>query len=172
MIIALGNDHIVTDVKIQISNYLKAHGHKVIDVGTYDNTRTHYPIYGLEVANLVRDKKADLGVVLCGTGVGISTAADKNKDIRAALVNTVTASKYAREHLNANVIGFGGAVVGEHLAEEIVGAFINTEFKNEPEDIKIVDKINALEKDNPEQHDNPDFFDKELELWDKGYYHD
>ena len=66
MIIALGNDHIVTDTKIKISEMLKAMGHKVIDVGTYDHTRTHYPIYGLRVANLVRDGKADYGVVLCG----------------------------------------------------------------------------------------------------------
>ena len=93
MIIALGNDHIVTDVKMQISDFLKAQGHKVIDVGTYDNTRTHYPIYGLKVADLVRDGKADLGVVLCGTGVGISTACDKNVGVRAALVGDVVTAK-------------------------------------------------------------------------------
>lgn len=172
MIIALGNDHIVTDVKMQISDALKTEGHTVIDVGTHDHTRTHYPIYGLEVADLVRDGKADLGVVLCGTGVGISTAADKNQGIRAALVSDVVTAKYAKEHLNANVIGFGGAVVGEHLAEEIVNTFINAKFFNDETDKKIIAKIDALESDNPKQHDNPHFFDHEMQLWNKGYYHD
>lgn len=79
MIISIGNDHIVTDVKIQLSNFLKAQGHTVIDEGTYDTTRTHYPIYGKRVAEDVADGRADLGVVLCGTGIGISTAADKNE---------------------------------------------------------------------------------------------
>ncbi|GKS81354.1 galactose-6-phosphate isomerase [Ligilactobacillus pabuli] len=172
MIIALGNDHIVTGTKIQISDFIKSLGHEVIDVGTYDNTRTHYPIYGLKVADLVRDGKADLGVVLCGTGVGISTAADKNTGIRAALVNDVTTAKYAKEELNANVIGFGGSVVGEHLAEEIVKIFLNTEYKETPENKKLIEKIDGIEKDNPAQHDNPHFYDDEMKLWNEGYYHD
>ena len=171
MIIALGNDHIVTDTKIKISEMLKAMGHNVIDVGTYDHTRTHYPIYGLRVANLVRDGKADYGVVLCGTGVGISTAADKNQGVRAALVADTTAAKYAKEHLNANVISFGGAVVGEHLAEEIVKTFLAADYLGEDDD--LVKKIDAVEsKDNPEQHDNPHFYDHEMKLWDEGFYHD
>ncbi|WP_129044458.1 galactose-6-phosphate isomerase subunit LacB [Companilactobacillus metriopterae] len=170
MKIAIGNDHIVTEVKIQISDMLKSLGHEVIDVGTYDNTRTHYPIYGLKVADLVRDKDADYGVVLCGTGVGISTAADKNKGIRSALVADTTAAKYAKEHLNANVISFGGAVVGEHLAEEIVKTFLKANYLGE--DDEIIKKIDDLEPDNPEQHDNPNFFSHELVLWDQGHYHD
>lgn len=170
MIIALGNDHIVTSVKMQISDMLKAMGNEVIDVGTHDNTRTHYPIYGLRVANLVRDGKADYGVVLCGTGVGISTAADKNKGVRAALVNDTTTAKYAKEHLNANVISFGGAVVGEHLAEDIVKTYLAAEYKGE--DDALVAKIDALEPDNPDQHDNPHFYDHEMKLWNEGYYHD
>ncbi|KRL99018.1 galactose-6-phosphate isomerase subunit LacB [Liquorilactobacillus satsumensis] len=172
MIIALGNDHIVTSVKMQISDFLKSKGHKIIDVGTYDNTRTHYPLYGLQVADLVRDGKADLGVVLCGTGVGISTAADKNVGIRAALVGDVATARYAKEELNANVIAFGGAVVGEHLAEDIVAAFIKAGYKESEENEKLIKKINAIEEDNPEQHDNKHFFDHELKLWDEGYYHD
>ncbi|MDN2453356.1 galactose-6-phosphate isomerase subunit LacB [Lactobacillus sp. UCMA15818] len=172
MIIALGNDHIVTDVKMQISDFLKASGHQIIDVGTYDNTRTHYPIYGLKVADLVRDGRADLGVVLCGTGVGISTAADKNIGIRAALVGDVASAKYAKEKLNANVISFGGAVVGEHLAEDIVAAFIKTEYQATAENRKLVEKINQVEQDNTDQHDNPHFFDHEMNLWSEGYYHD
>lgn len=172
MIIALGNDHIVTDVKIKIADFLKAQGHEVIDVGTYDNTRTHYPIYGLKVADLVRNQEADLGVVLCGTGVGISTAADKNTGIRAALVSDVVAAKYAKEQLNANVIGFGGAVVGQHVAQEIVAAFLAAKYQPTPENEALIAKIQGLEKDNPAQHNNPDFFKKELQLWDEGYYHD
>ncbi|AUJ32693.1 MAG: galactose-6-phosphate isomerase subunit LacB [Liquorilactobacillus nagelii] len=172
MIIALGNDHIVTSVKMQISDFLKANGHQVIDVGTYDNTRTHYPIYGLKVADLVRDGKADLGVVLCGTGVGISTAADKNIGIRAALVGDVASAKYAKEELNANVISFGGAVVGEHLAEDLVAAFLDAEYHETPENKKLIEKINQVEEDNSQQHDNPHFFDHELKLWSEGYYHD
>lgn len=172
MIIALGNDHIVTDVKIKISDFLKSKGHEVIDVGTHDNTRTHYPIYGLKVADLVRDGVADLGVVLCGTGVGISTAADKNPEIRAALVSDPVTSRYVKKELNANIIGFGGAVVGEHLAQEIVEVFIETEYNPTSENEVLISKIAALEEDNPEQHNNPHFFDKELKLWDEGYYHD
>lgn len=172
MIIALGNDHIVTDVKMQISDFLKSLGHEVIDVGTYDNTRTHYPIYGLKVADLVRDGKADLGVVLCGTGVGISTACDKNTGVRAALVGDVVTARYAREQLNANVISFGGAVVGEHLAEDIVKAFLDAEYKPTPENEALIARIDAVEEDNPEQHDNPHFFDHEMKLWNEGYYHD
>lgn len=172
MRIAIGNDHIVTAVKMQISDFLKANGHEVIDVGTHDNTRTHYPMYGLMVADLVRDQKADLGVVLCGTGVGISTAADKNKGVRAALVADPIAAKYAKEHLNANVISFGGAVVGEHLAEEIVRAFVDAKYLAQPADAELIAKIDALEPDNPEQHGNPHFFDRENDLWAQGYYHD
>ncbi|MGO3110721.1 MAG: galactose-6-phosphate isomerase subunit LacB [Latilactobacillus curvatus] len=172
MKIAIGNDHIVTAEKMKISDFLKAQGHDVIDVGTYDNTRTHYPMFGLKVADLVRDQKADLGVVICGTGVGISTAADKNKGIRAALVADPVAARYAKEHLDANVISFGGAVVGEHLGEEIVRAFIEASYQGTPEDDKLITKIDALEPDNPEQHDNPHFFDRENELWAEGYYHD
>ena len=172
MIIALGNDHIVTNIKIQISDMLKSMGHEVIDVGTYDNTRTHYPIYGLQVADLVRDGKADLGVVLCGTGVGISTAADKNVGIRAALVSDIVTAKYAKEELNANVIGFGGATVGEHLAEDIVKTFLEAKYQPTEKYQALIKKIDALEEDNEDQHDNPHFFDHEMQLWSEGYYHD
>lgn len=172
MIISIGNDHIVTDVKVQLSNMLKELGHQVIDEGTYDTTRTHYPIYGKKVAEDVADGRADLGVVLCGTGIGISTAADKNEEIRAAMVSDVTSAIYAREQLNANVIGFGGATVGEHLAEDIVKAFIDSTYKETPENKKIIAKIDQIAQPNPDQKDNPHFFDAELEKWQEGVYHD
>jgi len=172
MIISIGNDHIVTDVKIQISDMLKDMGHTVIDEGTYDKHRTHYPIYGKKVAEDVADGRADLGVVLCGTGIGISTAADKNDDIRAALVSDVTSAKYAREQLNANIIGFGGATVGEHLAEDIVKAFLDANYKEDEANKAIINKIDNIATPNPDQKDNPHFFDEEIEKWDEGVYHD
>ncbi|WP_125702504.1 galactose-6-phosphate isomerase subunit LacB [Lacticaseibacillus daqingensis] len=172
MIIAIGNDHIVTDVKIQISNMLKDLGYDVIDEGTYDTHRTHYPIYGKKVAEDVADGRADLGVVLCGTGIGISTAANKNEGIRAALVGDVTSAVYAREQLNANVIGFGGATTGEHLAEDIVKAFLNATYKADDANKAIIDKIDHLATPNPDQKDNPHFFDEEIEKWNEGVYHD
>lgn len=172
MIISIGNDHIVTDVKIKLSNMLKDLGYDVIDEGTYDTHRTHYPIYGKRVAEDVADGRADLGVVLCGTGIGISTAADKNEGIRAAMVSDVTGAVYAREQLNANVIGFGGATVGEHLAEDIVKAFLDATYKETPENKKIIDKIDNIATPNPDQKDNPHFFDEENEKWAEGVYHD
>ncbi|KRO15587.1 galactose-6-phosphate isomerase subunit LacB [Lacticaseibacillus saniviri] len=172
MIISIGNDHIVTDVKIQISDMLKDMGHTVIDEGTYDKHRTHYPIYGKKVAEDVADGRADLGVVLCGTGIGISTAADKNDDIRAALVSDVTSAKYAREQLNANIIGFGGATVGEHLAEDIVKAFLDANYKEDEANKAIINKIDNIATPNPDQKDNPHFFDEEIEKWNEGVYHD
>ncbi|MCI1890578.1 galactose-6-phosphate isomerase subunit LacB [Schleiferilactobacillus perolens] len=172
MIISIGNDHIVTDVKIQISNMLKSMGYQVIDEGTYDTTRTHYPIYGKKVAEDVADGRADLGVVLCGTGIGISTAADKNEGVRAAMADDATSAKYAREQLNANIIGFGGATVGEHLAEDIVKSFLDATYKETPENAAIIKKIDSIAKPNPDQKDNPHFFDEENEKWAEGVYHD
>ncbi|QVI35267.1 galactose-6-phosphate isomerase [Lacticaseibacillus chiayiensis] len=172
MIIAIGNDHIVTNEKIQVSNMLKDMGYKVIDEGTYDTHRTHYPVYGKKVAEDVADGRADLGIVMCGTGIGISTAADKNEGVRAAMANDATSAVYAREQLNANVLGIGGAVTGIHLIEDTVKAFLDATYKETPENKKIIDKIDKIAKPNPEQKDNPHFFDAELEKWDEGVYHD
>ena len=158
MIIAIGNDHIVTMQKIEISNMLKDMGYTVIDEGTYDTHRTHYPIYGKKVAEDVADGRADLGIVMCG--------------IRAAMCDDVTSAVYAREQLNANVLGIGGATVGIHMIQDIVKAYLDATYKETPENKKIIDKIDNIAKPNPEQKDNPHFFDTELEKWAEGVYHD
>ncbi|WP_044639979.1 galactose-6-phosphate isomerase subunit LacB [Risungbinella massiliensis] len=171
MRISIGCDHIVTELKDYLVGYLQGKGHEVIDNGTYDNKRTHYPIFGKKTAEKVVQGEADLGIVLCGTGVGISNSANKVKGIRAALVRDVETARYAKEELNANVISFGGRITGIGLIESIVDVFLETQYKPTAERDALIAKIDAIQIDETQIGDE-NLFDEYLEKWDNGGYPD
>lgn len=171
MKIAVGCDHIVTEIKDEVVKYLMRKGFEVIDCGTYDKTRTHYPIYGKAVGEKVSLKQADYGIVLCGTGVGITNAVNKIKGVRCVLTQDVSVVRYARQELNANVLGFGGRVSGMGVIEDLIDAFLETEYQRSIEKDAQIEKIDALiEFDNA--CGNVHLFDDLLEKWERGEYHD
>ena len=165
MRIAIGCDHIVTPMKDELVDHFKNLGHTLIDCGTYDKTRTHYPIYGRAVAINVVDKKADIGVVLCGTGIGISNSASKVKGTRCLLVTDPVSAAKAKEEYNANIISFGGRVIGVGTAIDIIQAFIDAKYNNKNSElIKMIDgKINSFK---PETN----LYNSILEKWNNGFY--
>lgn len=172
MKIAVACDHIVTDRKNYLVKYLKEKDYEVIDCGTYDNKRTHYAIYGKEAAEKVVSKEADLGIVLCGTGVGITASTAKVVGTRPILVRDVSTAVYARKHLNANILGFGGRIIGKGLMENIVDAFLETKFEPTEEDLEIIKKIDSVAELKKDQFKNKEFFNEFLEKWDRGEYQD
>lgn len=137
MKIAIGSDHAAFDMKEHIIQHLKDRGIEVIDVGTHSTERTHYPIYGQRVAKAVVNGEADLGITICGTGIGIGISAGKVKGIRAAIVSDTYSARMARQHNNANVLSFGARVVGPGLAEDIVDSFLDHEFEGGRHAIRV-----------------------------------
>ena len=129
MKISIGNDHAGPDYKIAIVNYLQSKGHEILNHGTDTFDSVDYPDFGHPVATDVESGKADLGIVICGSGNGIAMTANKHQGIRAALCWTKEISALARQHNNANVLSMGARVVGDGLAEEILSIFLSTPFE-------------------------------------------
>lgn len=129
MRIAIGNDHAATELKFIIKEYVESLGHEVINYGTDDNKSCDYPAFGKAVGEAVVSNKADCGILICGTGVGISIAANKVKGVRAAVCSDVATAHLVKEHNNANIIAFGARIVGQELAKDIVKAYLEAEFE-------------------------------------------
>lgn len=147
MKIAIGNDHVAVEMKNHIAKYLEDKGYTVVNFGTDSTERTDYPIYGERVAKSVASGDCDLGVLICGTGIGISLAANKVKGIRAAVCSEPYSARLTRQHNNANIIAFGARVVGEAMAEMIVDEFLNAEFEGGRHQSRI-DMLTAIEEEN------------------------
>ncbi len=145
MKIVIGNDHTAVNLKNHITEYLKNKGYEVLNIGTDSTQRTDYPIYGKKVAEKVASGECDFGVLICGTGIGISLAANKVKGIRAAVCSEPYSARLTRQHNNANIIAFGARVVGDAMAEMIVDEFLSTEYEGGRHQ-KRIDMITAIEK--------------------------
>lgn len=127
MKIAIGNDHAAVALKKHIQKYLEEKGYEVLNFGIDVVERTDYPLRGEAVARAVVAGQADRGIVICGTGVGISLAANKVHGIRCACVSEPVSARLCRAHNNCNMIAFGERIVGPQTAEAIVDAFLETE---------------------------------------------
>ena len=146
MNMTIGSDHGAVALKDEVKMVLKEYEDiKVTDVGTFGTESVDYPDIAEKVCADVTSGKADLGIVLCGTGIGISIAANKVKGIRCALCNDVYSAKKAREHNNANVLAMGGRVLGFGPAGEIVRAFVESSFEG-GRHARRVNKIMAIEQ--------------------------
>ena len=131
MKIVIGNDHAGPVLKTAIKEHLKDRGIDVLDLGVKVGEKIDYPKIAEAVALKVANKQADLGIIICGTGIGVSISANKVKGIRAACVSEPYSAKLSREHNDANILCFGARVVGEELAKMIVDEFIDAEFLGE-----------------------------------------
>lgn len=129
MKIAIGNDHVAVQMKKDITEYLLSLGHEVINMGTDFDERCDYPIFGEKVARAVASGEADRGIAICGTGVGISLAANRVKGVRAVVCSEPYSAALSREHNCTNVLSFGARVVGIEMAKLIVKSWLDAEFE-------------------------------------------
>lgn len=143
--VAFGCDHAGIDLREPIRSVVEELGHSFLDFGPQTAESVDYPDFGAKVARTVASGEADLGIVVCGTGIGISIAANKVKGVRAALCSETYSARMSREHNNANVLALGARVVGPGLAQEIVRTFLTTEFAGGRHQTRV-DKISALEE--------------------------
>lgn len=143
--ITIGSDHAGYALKIKIIPHLRDLGWEVLDVGTDSEASCDYPVFADAVCKNIQNGVTELGILICGTGIGMSMAANKHRGIRAAACSDVFSARLTRQHNNANVLCFGERVVGYGVACDLVDAFLNAEFEGGKHQ-RRVDQIMALEK--------------------------
>ncbi len=145
MKIGIGNDHSAVEMKQEITAYLKELGHEVVNYGTDSNESCDYPEYGEKVGRAVVNGEVEKGILICGTGFGISLAANKVKGVRAVVCSEPYTAKLSRMHNDANVLAFGARVVGIEMAKMIVNEWLNAEFEGGRHQRRI-DMVMAIEE--------------------------
>lgn len=145
MKIVLGADHAGFDLKENLIGFVRDSGHEVLDVGTNSLAPVDYPDYSEAVGLAVRDGRADRGILICGSGVGASVAANKIPGIRAGLCHDTYSAHQGVEHDAMNVLVMGGRVIGEELARELVHAYLGAHFTGEERHRRRLEKIQAME---------------------------
>ena len=151
MKIAIGCDHGGFGHKNAIAEHLRERGFEVNDFGIYENKSVDYPEIALKVANSVKSGENDLGILVCGTGIGMSLAANKVNGIRAAALSDHFSAKYTRLHNNSNILCLGGRVIGIGTAIELADVFVDTEFEGGRHQRRI-DMITEIEKSQTEEN--------------------
>ena len=148
MKIGIGNDHAALEMKNQVMEYLEEKGYEVINYGTNTPESCNYPEFGEKVGRAVVSGEVDCGILICGTGVGISLAAIKVKGVRAVVCSEPYSAKLSKQHNNTNILAFGARVVGIELAKMIIDEWLGAEFEGGRHQTRV-DMIMAIEnKDN------------------------
>ena len=160
MKIAIGNDHAATELKFIIMDYVNSLGHEVVNFGTDGNESCNYPEFGEKVGRAVVNGEADCGILICGTGVVISIAANKVNGVRAAVCSDCATARLVKEHNNANIIAFGARIVGSELAKDIVKAYLDAEFQGGRHQTRI-DMIHEIETRNQKIWEKDSFLFRE-----------
>ncbi len=145
MKIAIGSDHAGLELKNVVAADLKQAGHDILDLGTYTTDPVDYPDYAAKVGHAVVNGRADRGIIVCGSGVGASVAANKIHGIRAGLCHDVYSAHQGVEHDDMNVLVLGGRVIGIATGKELAHAFIGAEFTNEERHVRRLQKVQALD---------------------------
>lgn len=141
--IAAASDHAGFELKNALVDHLRSSGHDVDDLGTHSSDRVDYPDYGAAVGRAVASGDAELGLCVCGSGIGISMAANKIAGIRAAVVHDVTSARLARQHNDANVVCVGERLIGPEVARDCIDAFVTASFEGGRHEARVA-KIDAL----------------------------
>lgn len=145
MQVYIGSDHAGYELKATLMEHMKASGHDVLDLGTFDGVnKVDYPDIAREVAEKVVENAGSRGILVCGTGIGVCMAANKVKGIRAATVHDVTTARFTRLHNDANIACMGERIVGSSVAKEIVDTFLETEFEGGRHEARV-EKIMDIE---------------------------